>query len=273
MPNCKICNIYSGSGGNCTFISAGGANILIDAGKCYRTLKRELLSIGVEIESIDAIFITHEHRDHISAIRTLAHKHGTPIHMLLSSAEVYCGLKDEKLCEALMLKMKTDFELKINGLTVKAFPTSHDSRASVGYRLSFYENGAEYSIGYATDTGMITDGMRDGLRGCFAVLLESNHDTQMLMNGPYTFELKKRISSPLGHLSNIDAANFAAYLCKNGTTHIMLSHLSEENNLPSAALEACRSAVADDSVSIRAAEQDRPVWLYGNEPREELCRQ
>ncbi len=273
MPDCKICNIYSGSGGNCTFISAGGASILIDAGKCYRTLKRELLSVGVDIEDIDAILVTHEHRDHIAALRTLSHKHGIPIHMMLSSAEIYYGLKDEKLCEALMLKTKNDFEFRIKGLTVKAFPTSHDSRASVGYRLSFFEDGIEYSIGYATDTGIVTKGMKEGLCGCFAVLLESNHDIQMLMSGAYPFELKKRISSPLGHLSNIDAANFAAYLCKNGTTHIMLSHLSEENNLPSAALEVCRAAVADDSISIKVAQQDSPVWLYGNDSSEDLWQQ
>ncbi len=264
MPDCKICNIYSGSGGNCTFISAGGANILIDAGKCYRTLRRELLSAGVEIDSVDAIFITHEHRDHVAALRTLSHKHGIPIHMTLSSAEIYYGLKDEKLCEALMLKTKNDFEFKIKGLTVKAFPTSHDSRSSVGYRLSFCEGDSEYSIGYATDTGIVTDEMRIGLCGCFAVILESNHDINMLINGPYPPDLKKRIASPRGHLSNKDAAEFAAYLSKRGTTHIMLSHLSEENNLPSLAFETCRAAVADDSVFITVAEQDKPIWLFGN---------
>ena len=98
MPNCKICTLYSGSRGNSAFISAGGANILIDAGKSAKALCSALGEIGVGVDSIDAIFITHEHRDHISAIQTLSHKHNIPIYILLPSAEFFYGLKDEKLC-------------------------------------------------------------------------------------------------------------------------------------------------------------------------------
>ena len=261
MPNCKICLLYSGSRGNSAFIEAGGARILIDAGKSAKALCSALCTIGVDIDSIDAIFVTHEHRDHISALQTLSHKHNIPIHILLSSAEIFYGLRDERLCSCLNLKMGDGFEVDVNGLHVKAFPTPHDSRAAVGYRLSFFEDGKEYSIGYATDTGYVTDAMRKNLTGCFAAVIESNHDLDMLRDGPYPLELKQRIRSKKGHLSNPDCAELAAALTESGAKHIMLAHLSEENNDPSLAYNETLSAIADESVTLKVAAQDEVVWL------------
>ena len=266
MPNCKICLLYSGSRGNSAFIEAGEARILIDAGKSAKALCSALCGIGVDIDSIDAIFVTHEHRDHVSALQTLSHKHSIPIHILLSSAEIFYGLKDEKLCGCLNLKFGDSFDVDVKGLHVKAFPTPHDSRAAVGYRLTFKENGEVYSIGYATDTGYVTDEMRENLMGCFAAVIESNHDLDMLRDGPYPPELKQRIRSKKGHLSNPDCAAFAASLCESGTKHIMLAHLSEENNDPCLAYNETLSAIADESVNLKVAAQDEIVWLIcGNE--------
>lgn len=264
MPKCKICLLYSGSRGNSAFIEAGGARILIDAGKSAKALCSALCNIGVDIDSIDAIFITHEHRDHVSALQTLSHKHKIPIHILLPSADIFYGLKDEKLCACLELKFKNEFETDVKGLHVKAFPTPHDSRAAVGYRLTFEENGAEYSIGYATDTGCVTDAMRENLTGCFAAVIESNHDIDMLREGPYPPELKDRIRSKRGHLSNPDCAEFASALSKSGTRHIMLAHLSEENNQPDIAYNETLGAISDVSVTVKVAMQDEPVWLINN---------
>ena len=261
MPNCKICLLYSGSRGNSAFIEAGGARILIDAGKSAKALCSALCDIGVDIDSIDAIFVTHEHRDHISALQTLSHKHNIPIHILLPSAEVFYGLKDEKLCNCLNLKFGEGFEVDVNGLHVKAFPTPHDSRAAVGYRMTFSESGEEYSIGYATDTGCVTETMHENLKGCFAVVIESNHDLDMLRNGSYPPELKQRIRSKKGHLSNPDCAALAASLCTSGTKHIMLAHLSEENNDPELAYNETLAAIADGTVTLKVAAQDEPVWL------------
>ena len=263
MPNCKICLLYSGSRGNSAFIEAGGAKILIDAGKSAKALCSALSSIGVDIDSIDAIFVTHEHRDHISALQTLSHKHSIPIHILRPSAEIFNGLRDEKLCACLDLKFGDGFEADVKSLHVKAFPTPHDSRAAVGYRLTFCEDGEEYSIGYATDTGHVTDAMRKNLTGCIAVVIESNHDLDMLRDGPYPPELKDRIRSNKGHLSNPDCAAFAASLCESGTKHIMLAHLSEENNDPALAYNETLAAIADDTVNLRVASQDETVWLIG----------
>jgi len=265
MPNIKICSLYSGSRGNSAYINAGGASILIDAGKSARALCSALKEINVDICSIDAIFITHEHRDHVSALQTLSHKHNIPIYILLSSAEIFYGLNDEKLCNNLMLQMREPFSVNVKGLTVSSIRTSHDSRASVGYRIDFKENGENCSIGYVTDTGIVTDEMRKMLSGCYAVVMESNHDSKMLEDGPYPPELKQRIASIRGHLSNKDAAAFISELCSSGTKYVMLAHLSEENNHPDIAFHESFCAISDSEVTLKVATQDKAVWLVGGD--------
>ncbi len=266
MSKCRICSLYSGSRGNSVYIRAGGASILIDAGKSARALCSALKEIKVDVDSLDAIFITHEHTDHISALQTLSHKHNIPIYMLLSSAECFYGLRDERLCQNLHIQMNAPFSVNVKGLTVTSFATSHDSRGAVGYRLDFCEDGERYSIGYATDTGFVTDEMQAAMLGCFAAVIESNHDIEMLRNGSYPAELKQRIRSKKGHLSNRDCAKFAAMLREYGTDHILLAHLSEENNLPSLAYNETLSAIGDGSINLKVALQNEPIWLlYGED--------
>lgn len=265
MQEFKICSLYSGSRGNCTYISAGGANILVDAGKNAKALCSSLDSIGVGIDSIDAIFITHEHRDHISALQALSHKHSIPIYILLPSAEIFYGERDKQLFECFMIQLKDDFCVKIKELDVKAFPVPHDSRAAVGYRFTFKDNdGNDISIGYATDMGTVTDDVLSGLLGCRAVVIEANHDTDMLLNGIYPPALKKRIFSSKGHLSNSDCALLASRLCESGTEKIMLAHLSEANNTPELAFAEAWGQIADESITLKVAAQDIPVWLTEN---------
>ncbi len=268
----QICSLYSGSKGNCTLVSAGGAKILIDAGRSAKALCAALSDIGSSISEIDAIFITHDHNDHISALATLSHKHSIPIHMLLDSAQVFNGLCDERLCQCLVLYRGKSFETDIKGLHVKAYPVPHDSRAAVGYRLTFRgEDGEPISVAVSTDTGYVTDTMLENLEGCHAVVIESNHDPEMLKNGPYPYELKKRIASKYGHLSNADCATLASRLYEGGTRHIMLAHLSEENNLPELAYNEVFTAIADPTVNLRVAEQNAPVWLLdGSEAKAEI---
>ena len=264
MQNCKICCLYSGSKGNSTFVSAGGAKILIDAGRSAKALCSALCSIGEDIDGIDAIFITHEHNDHTSALAVLSHKHQIPIHMLLNSAHIFNGLCDERLCGCLQLYRGNGFETKVKGLRVKAFPTPHDSRAAVGYRLEFEnEQGETIALAVSTDTGCVTETMRENLTGCYAAVIESNHDLEMLINGPYPYELKQRIRSKKGHLSNADCAVLAGELYESGTEHIMLAHLSEENNLPELAFNEVFNAIADEDFDLKVAKQDAPVWLIG----------
>ncbi len=265
MEKLKICSLYSGSKGNSVFVEAGGAKILIDAGKNAKHLCAALSSIGEDIDNIDAIFVTHEHRDHIGALRTLSHKHNIPIHITLPSAQVFNGLRDEKLCLCLALHDKNDFSVGIKDLTVKAFPTPHDSCASVGYKLTFVDAGEEISVAYATDAGYVTDKMLKNMLGAKYAVIESNHDLDMLRDGPYTVDLKARIASRHGHLSNADCAILASQLAINGAKAIMLAHLSEENNLPELAINETRGAIADDSVKIAVASQYEPTWLIGGD--------
>ena len=265
MQNLKICSLYSGSKGNSVFIEAGGAKILIDAGRSAKALCQSLCAIGVSVDEIDAIFITHEHNDHTSALQTLSHKHNIPMHLTLKSAQIFNGLFDEKLCLCLALHDKNDFKVQIKDLTVEAFPTPHDSRASVGYKLTFNEGGEEISVAYATDTGHVTDTMLEYMLGAKYAVIESNHDLDMLRDGPYPVDLKARIASPRGHLSNADCAILASRLAESGAKAIMLAHLSEENNLPDLAFGEIRGAVADDGVIIEVASQYEPTWLVGKE--------
>ena len=259
MNNYKICCLYSGSKGNSTYIEIGGKKILIDAGKSAKALCTALDSIGVAPCQLDAIFVTHEHTDHISALQTLSHKNSIPIHIMLSSARKFQGLCDERLCACLCMHDKSDYTVELDGVTIRAFPTPHDSRASVGYRIE--HDGV--AVAYATDIGYITDEIKDALIGCESVVLESNHDTEMLIFGPYPVELKERIASRYGHLSNRECAEMATYLCENGTKNILLAHLSEENNTPALAYNETLSAVGSMGINLRVASQYSPVWLVG----------
>ena len=134
----------------------------------------------------------------------------------------------------------------------------------VGYRFEFEdESGETVFLAVSTDTGYVTDTMRENLSGCRAVVIESNHDITMLAEGPYPYELKQRIRSKKGHLSNADCAALAAELYESGTKHIMLAHLSEENNLPELAFNEVFSAIADEDFDLKVAKQDEPVFLIG----------
>ena len=153
----------------------------------------------------------------------------------------------------------------VGDLTVSSFRTPHDSKMSVGYRIAFSDADGEHLLGIATDIGYVSDSVRDGLCGCEAVVLESNHDVEMLMDGPYPYDLKLRIRSNRGHLSNADSASLAAYLAEHGTRAFMLAHLSEENNDPILALDETTSAISDPSVSVSVAAPDRPTALVWGE--------
>lgn len=256
----RIVSLYSGSGGNSTFIRVGGDAILIDAGKSARALCRALTDIGEDIENIKAIFITHEHTDHVSALEVIAKKHALPIHITSVSAERF----DERSTPCCLLRMMThgvEFCEQVGELQVRSFRTPHDSRMSVGYRIEFFDGEQNRAIGFATDIGYISDEIRENLRGCEAVVLESNHDLDMLMTGPYPRDLKMRVASKRGHLSNRECADFAIELAESGTRGILLAHLSKENNEPTLALEESERALGGLGVCVRVADPDLPVEL------------
>lgn len=261
MQNVRIISLYSGSTGNSTLISANNRTVLIDAGKSARSLCAAIKNSGFDIDSIDAIFITHEHTDHISALEVLEKKHNIPIHMTEPSA-ARARITPESRLFCRTVKHPPRFCVELDGMSVSSFCTSHDSAMSVGYRIDVKGEGEGFSFGIATDTGYVTEDMKNALVGCTAVLLESNHDVDMLRFGPYPAELKRRILSPRGHLSNDDCAAFAAYLAKNGTKSFTLGHLSEENNTRETALKAVTDALSEfEGISLYAACPDRETVI------------
>lgn len=256
----KICTLYSGSGGNSIFISAGGANILIDAGKNARSLCNSLAEIGVAPSDLDAIFITHEHSDHISALEVFLKKNPIPVHISEISATKLLSRGLTQIDANLVIHSPV-FREKIKGLEVSSFVTPHDSMGSVGYRLTFEENKEKHQIGIATDIGFVSESVFCGLDGCDSVIVESNHDVEMLKCGRYPYDLKKRILSKRGHLSNTDCALFVSKLCLHGTKNILLAHLSEENNEPDIAYDEVASAIADQEVNLAVAAPARITKL------------
>lgn len=260
MSGYSVCALYSGSGGNSVYIEAAGSKILIDAGKNAKTLCASLREIGSDICEIDAIFITHEHSDHVSALEVISKKHSIPIHIADDSAKKFDRDKNAFIHRNLV-RHEREYRVSVGELRISSFRTPHDSLASVGYRIDFGEGEEAHSIGVATDIGYVTREISTSLEGCESVVLESNHDVDMLMEGRYPYDLKMRILSKGGHLSNKDSAALGAHLAQTGTRAILLAHLSEENNTPEIAYDEFVSAIGDFGVRIEVAAPDAPSYL------------
>ncbi len=258
MKKIRILSLYSGSTGNAFLISAPSGTILIDAGKSARRLCQEIKNAGFDPSDIRAILVTHEHTDHISALPVFLKKNPVPVH--IQQGCVY-KLEKETHISHCLIPHPPIFEEEICGMRVISFPTPHDSHASVGYRIEIPIENRVLRIGYATDIGCVSRDVENGLLGCDAVILESNHDPELLMLGPYPYDLKLRVASNRGHLSNPDCADFAAKLCANGTKHLMLAHLSQENNMPDLAYDTCFGAIADETVELCVARPEEITEL------------
>lgn len=231
----RICPLFSSSGGNSFYISSSGNSILIDAGLNAKQLELALSSIGEDVEKLRAILVTHEHADHVKAIRVFASRHSLPVYASKGTLEAMKGLFD---CSKLDMR-EIDFDgFEVAGMKVLPFHTSHDSRESNGYRV---ETPDGRSIAVATDMGYVTEDVKKTVIGCDAVLLESNHDIRMLQNSSYPYHVIRRIMSGVGHLSNESCAEFAKELIESGTTRLILGHLSRENNLPSLAYQTTKA--------------------------------
>lgn len=222
----EFCTLASSSGGNCAFLRCDNESFLIDAGISCRAIVNGLKQLNAQPQDIDGIFITHEHSDHIKGLKVFLKKYSIPVY---SSAEVldYLAQNDLVPQNAVLREMYgavcNDFSAAI-----RCFDTPHDSVHSVGYRIET-KSGA---VGIATDLGHMTDEVRNNLLGCKAVLIESNYDRNMLECGSYPYYLKRRIMGTNGHLCNDDCAAELYKLVENSTEHILLGHISRENNLP-----------------------------------------
>ena len=258
MKNVKIYTLYSGSNGNSTFVRVGDTAILIDAGRNAKALRVALAQIGEDIANISAIFITHEHSDHISALDVIAKKNDIPIYITRISAQKF---RDDSPVRARLVERDILFSENVGDMRISSFQTSYDSLMSVGYKIEYNDGENAHSIGYVTDTGYISENIRNALLGCEAVVLECNHDIDMLMGGTYSYELKRRVASSKGHLSNELCAEFALELVQKGTRAIMLAHLSRENNEPTIALDTVSSAISGFEVNLFVADPFAPTEL------------
>jgi phosphoribosyl 1,2-cyclic phosphodiesterase len=228
----RFCPLFSGSSGNSYYIGTATAGILIDAGRSAKQLMSMLNLCGIEITAIQAIFVTHEHSDHISGLRVLASRYHIKV---FSSLGTLNALEDMGCLSGSF----QSYEIGTGGveladMLVKPFRTSHDSAESIGYLIQSQDG---RNIGFSTDLGYMSDEVRNSLIGADLVVLESNHDIGMLKNGPYPYPLKKRILSDTGHLSNTACAEELCGFAQKGTTRFVLAHLSSENNTPDLAYQ------------------------------------
>lgn len=250
--------LFSGSSGNCTYVKGGGAEILIDAGRSCGAIEKSLTALGTTLRRISAIFITHEHSDHTSALEIISKKYQIPVYITAPSYDSH--VRQGSFLQRFAKRMELNFSESVGSLSVSAFDVPHDSVANVGYVISDGED----SLGVATDIGYLTSSLAEHLCACKHVIVESNHDVEMVKNGPYIQPLKERILSNGGHLSNDKCAEFCAYLCDHGVCEITLTHLSRENNLPKLAYETVKNrlcACGFEEIPLKIAFADDTVCV------------
>lgn len=226
----KAVPLFSGSKGNSYYIGSSAEGVLIDAGRNCKQIEQALALNGVDIGCVRAIFITHEHTDHCAALRVLAKKYRLPV---FASAGTLRALEMSRRLDPATEAFVIQNEIALGDMLVQRVNTPHDAAESCCYRVVTPDGKAAL---IATDMGVMTDGVRAAAANSDFVVLESNHDIEMLKTGPYPYPLKQRILSNKGHLSNDACAAELVELVKGGTLRLMLGHLSEQNNTPSVAL-------------------------------------
>ena len=255
----RFCVLGSGSKGNATFVESGQTRLLIDAGFSGKEIERRLAEIGVDPETLSGLLITHEHGDHVKGAAILSRRFRLPLFVngatLAAAGTVLDNLPQSHAFVTGQSFVFQDFQ-------IHPFAISHDAADPVGFLL---DNG-RLLMGYCTDTGVVSKLMRHRLSSCHGLVLEANHDPELLRNGPYPLYLQQRVRGNCGHLANGEAAGFLSDILHDGLEHVVLSHLSETNNRPhlaqeavSAVLQALRTRRGDDCPvpAISVAHQDR----------------
>lgn len=254
----KFCSLFSGSSGNSLFFSNGETRLLLDAGLSAKKIIQALCSIGENPSELSAVLISHEHTDHIRGAGIISRKFGTPIYAndaTWQAMEPFLGPLDINMKRC----FKTGDRFDIGSVTINAFHTPHDAAESVGFNI-YAEN---RKVTVATDIGHINGQLLEHLEDSDLLLLESNHDLEMLKVGPYPFHLKRRIAGDTGHLSNEAAGEVIAHMAEKGTKRFLLGHLSRENNFPELAYQtACnalnaRGAEVGGDICLEVALRDR----------------
>ncbi len=241
----KFCSLYSGSSGNSLFIGTERTKILIDAGLSGKRILEALCSIGENPAELSAILISHEHVDHVRGAGIVSRKQNVPIYANESTWNAMeNGLGPVKLENRVAFTTGEEFE--IGDICVRPFSIPHDAAEPVGY--NFFVQGKRITT--ATDIGHMNRELLSYIEGNDLLLLESNHDIEMLKVGPYPWPLKKRILGDHGHLSNENCAKVIAYLAERGTRRFILGHLSQENNFPELAYQTTYNALCEKKIAV-----------------------
>lgn len=247
----KICSLFSGSSGNCIFVSYNGTSILIDAGVSGKRIEASLRGIGETLDNISGIFITHEHSDHISGAGIISRRHKIPIYANTETWEAMSPFMG-RLDSGHIRHIEVGEVRTVGDITIRPFSIPHDAVCPVGYNI--FIAGKKLTI--ATDIGHMNDKLLDNLEKSDMILLESNHDVDMLRTGRYPWPLKRRILGDYGHLCNDIAGEVVAHLAQCGTKRFLLGHLSQENNLPELAYRTACNALLEKRIN-----PDKDVYL------------
>jgi len=246
----EVCILASGSSGNAIYLASETTRLLIDAGLSARQIALRLDEIGVPVESLNGICVSHEHGDHVNGLRVLQKRHGVPIY---TNAGTWQAIQRQPKSDEIKVKLfQTGSPFKIGDIQVEPFSVPHDAYEPVGFRLQTEKT----AVGIVTDLGMSTALVREKLKGCHALVIESNHDEDLLKEALRPWSLKQRIRSRQGHLSNIDAAQLIAACATENLEHVFLFHLSSDCNTPEVALETVSSQLrleGLDSIHLEVA--------------------
>ncbi len=241
----EFCSLYSGSSGNCLFVSTKSTKILVDCGVSGKKICDGLNSIDNSIENINAILITHEHSDHVQSLGMISKKYNIPVYANIETWQAMPKQK-EKIDEKNINYFTNDEDFILNDLTIHPFSTPHDAANPCGFTI---HNGKK-KLSIATDLGHMDNFIIDNLEQSSFILLESNYDPEILKVSRYPFNLKRRIAGPSGHLSNETAGKTISVLMKKGLKEVMLGHLSKENNFPELAYQTVAEELMNNNSDI-----------------------
>lgn len=239
----NIISLFSSSSGNCTYVFSENTKILVDIGVSAKRLTEKLSELNISADEIQGVLITHEHSDHIKGIRVFCKKHNIPV---FASKKTWKVLVSLEIDEALKNEFEPYNNFQIGDIDISPFSIPHDAIDPCGFNL--FCGGEKVTV--ATDIGHVTSDLLKRFENSNTILIESNHDVNMLRAGKYPYLLQQRIIGNYGHLSNVSSAETIEYLIKKGTKNFILAHLSESNNLPSLALETVKSRLFMNNIDL-----------------------